>query len=284
MKHAIGVDHIIYGWIFFGVVIGLMFLVGSRYRDDDQADLESIAIEVPDTGSVQPGKLVFAVFVAVAATTFGPLASQALATRYTEESELSNGLPNTVAGWQGTVMQDSAWVPSFIGATQESLVRYQRSEVQVDVALIRYSGQRQGSELANSSNSIIGSNGWRQRNIGKLNIELGDGKSVQLSETLAARHGTVRRFWYWYEVDGNSVVSDLKVKLYEAQSLITGRPAISSAIIVSVIENSSGTDVLQTYMNDAYNAISECLAAAVPRKGCQLGSIPASSETHPKQN
>jgi exosortase A len=30
---AVGVDHLIYGWLFFGVVIGLMFFIGARWAD-----------------------------------------------------------------------------------------------------------------------------------------------------------------------------------------------------------------------------------------------------------
>ena len=30
---AVGVDHLIYGWVFFGVVIGIMFFVGSRWAE-----------------------------------------------------------------------------------------------------------------------------------------------------------------------------------------------------------------------------------------------------------
>jgi exosortase A len=31
---AVGVDHILYGWVFFGIVIGLMFWIGSFWRED----------------------------------------------------------------------------------------------------------------------------------------------------------------------------------------------------------------------------------------------------------
>ena len=61
MKYAVGIDHLIYGWIFFGVVIGLMFLVGNRYRDDDSSDHESVSIEVRDAGAAQPSRLAFVV-------------------------------------------------------------------------------------------------------------------------------------------------------------------------------------------------------------------------------
>ena len=36
-KIATGVDHFIYGWVFFGVVIGLLFWVGAFFREDHAA-------------------------------------------------------------------------------------------------------------------------------------------------------------------------------------------------------------------------------------------------------
>ena len=30
---AVGVDHLIYGWVFFGIVIGIMFFIGSRWAE-----------------------------------------------------------------------------------------------------------------------------------------------------------------------------------------------------------------------------------------------------------
>jgi exosortase/archaeosortase family protein len=34
MKYAIGIDHLIYGWLFFGFVMMLLFWIGSRWRED----------------------------------------------------------------------------------------------------------------------------------------------------------------------------------------------------------------------------------------------------------
>ena len=34
-KLAVGVDHLIYGWVFFGVVMLLMFWIGARWREDE---------------------------------------------------------------------------------------------------------------------------------------------------------------------------------------------------------------------------------------------------------
>ena len=34
MKYAVGVDHLIYGWVFFGVVMLILFWIGSFWRED----------------------------------------------------------------------------------------------------------------------------------------------------------------------------------------------------------------------------------------------------------
>ncbi len=36
MSLAVGVDHLIYGWIFFGFVMMLLFWIGSIWREDDK--------------------------------------------------------------------------------------------------------------------------------------------------------------------------------------------------------------------------------------------------------
>ncbi len=38
MKLALGVDHYIYGWVFFGIVMLLLFWIGSFWREDDQPE------------------------------------------------------------------------------------------------------------------------------------------------------------------------------------------------------------------------------------------------------
>jgi len=44
MKYATGVDHLIYGWLFFGVLIMLMFYIGGLFADEDSADKEVVAV------------------------------------------------------------------------------------------------------------------------------------------------------------------------------------------------------------------------------------------------
>ncbi|WP_296900236.1 exosortase A [Thiohalocapsa sp.] len=75
MKLAVGVDHLIYGWVFFGIIITIMFLVGSIWRDP------AAALPQPAPSRVQPidrrGALRLLSVMAVAAL-FWPVAAWAL--------------------------------------------------------------------------------------------------------------------------------------------------------------------------------------------------------------
>ena len=50
MKLATGVDHIIYGWVWFGLVMLVMFWLGSLWRDDDvESDADQSEVTAPQT-------------------------------------------------------------------------------------------------------------------------------------------------------------------------------------------------------------------------------------------
>ena len=37
MKYAVGIDHFIYGWVMFALMVGLLFWIGSRFRENESA-------------------------------------------------------------------------------------------------------------------------------------------------------------------------------------------------------------------------------------------------------
>src|SRR5665213_4040688 len=51
---AVGVDHIIYGWLFFGIVITLMFWIGGHWREDDPPGVHAGSSAARSAASLQP--------------------------------------------------------------------------------------------------------------------------------------------------------------------------------------------------------------------------------------
>ncbi len=75
MKLAVGVDHLLYGWVFFGIVITIMFAVGSIWRDPVAPD------PAPDATDQRPAQRAEALRVLVVLTVvaaFWPALSWAL--------------------------------------------------------------------------------------------------------------------------------------------------------------------------------------------------------------
>jgi exosortase A len=278
MKLAVGVDHIIYGWLFFGFVIAILFLIGNRYRDVDSGDDNARSRDVPSIDVPQTSRIPMVIFVtAVAAVILGPLASNGLAATTVQKTKFSNGLPNSVSEWQGTETSTIDWKPTFIGAEQELLVRYVSSGAHIDVAVSRYTKQTQGSEVVNIRNSIFGNNGWERRNTRELSVRLADGTIAELLETTAFIGVRSRRFWYWYDVDGQIATSSTQVKFLEALSILKGRPAISSVIIISTVDNEGGREAISRFLQAGFDEISVCIDATVPVASCQLGLSRSSS-------
>jgi len=67
MKLATGVDHIIYGWIFFGIVVAIMFYIGSFWRDEE-ATIQSkpVRISIGNVQSLHAGAKTIFIMAAVA--------------------------------------------------------------------------------------------------------------------------------------------------------------------------------------------------------------------------
>src|SRR5262249_8575114 len=57
---AVGVDHLIYGWVFFGVVMLILLLIGARWREDGDARPAPAAAETQAVVRSQHGALLMA--------------------------------------------------------------------------------------------------------------------------------------------------------------------------------------------------------------------------------
>jgi acetylornithine deacetylase/succinyl-diaminopimelate desuccinylase-like protein len=54
-------------------------------------------------------------------------------------------------------------------------------------------------------------------------------------------------------------------------SILKGRPAISSVIIISTVDNEGGREAMRQFLADALTPISVCIDAALPITECRLG-------------
>lgn len=194
-EQATGIDHLVYGWIFFAVVMALTLALAWRFFDRGAADpmIDPVAIEE----SALLGRLerhAMGRFQAVAA--IGALAVlvaiwAAAADRLRAVLPERIALP-PVAGWQAVPYRPAVpWEPRASGAEHRLLGRYRNGDGrQVDVFLALYSSQDEGREAGGfGEGALRPGSGWAWLSPGEAVADarsdrlLGAGRHARLAET-----------------------------------------------------------------------------------------------------
>lgn len=211
MKYALGIDHYIYGWVFFGIVMLLLFWIGSFWREDDQPHAAAPATPAKGEGAPARAQVPMA-FAALAVAGLWPAYAAWL------EARPLPTLPElTVAsrgGWQAGPAF-TAWQPHWIGADRKLQTVFAQDGQSVMLELNYYVTQRQDAELINSQNYMIKQKDPQWSNVGETiaTIEIG-GESRQVRQAkMRGRNGQRLLVWQWNLINQQPVISDQYAKL-----------------------------------------------------------------------
>lgn len=264
MKLALGVDHYIYGWAFFGIVMTLLFWIGAAWREDQDADGKASRELTFTSNAVSPraGVVVGAAALALVAA-WPALAALAAARGATEGAVIELSLPAAAGAWR---MQDQplgTWQPRYIGAEGALDRVYADGDAQVQLVLRYYGNQRQGAELINSQNVLAVEKDpfWRRIGKGERRLAL-LGEEVTVRQAQMQTSGQQLLVWYWYWLDGEVTANDYHAKLWLAWRRLSGQPTDAALVLVS--------SPYQEQLQSAEPAMKRFVAAMWPRIGSAL--------------
>lgn len=237
---AVGVDHLIYGWLFFGVVILALFWVGSLFREKDREKVRekngeetnaAAAVEMPLTAS--SGRT-FAVWMAVATSlaVSAPGLAAWLDTQRAQAPVRHPELPIGRNGWSGPYTDESAWQPHFAGA-MERRGEYRKNGRNVQVYLAFYPRQTQEAELINAMNTMYDAEQSRRLAESEFQVPLSNGRAWRVHATQISSAGNSRLIWHWYEVDGDATTNHILAKAYEVRGRLSASTKGSAAWAIS---------------------------------------------------
>lgn len=231
MKLALGVDHFIYGWVWFGIVMLVMFWVGLIWREDmDEAP--------PSLPAVKPALAYPAVLALVAMLALFPWYEGQISHRAIATPALA--LPSPVQGWEQEAQPFSSWEPHWVGMDRKLLGYYRKGDQHVLLFVAWYGAQRQDAELINSQNFMVRQKHpeWRSmRRVEKSGSV--SGQDLPMAESgLMANVGNQRILaWQWQRIlgknGGKDSINPYQAKLELALSKLLGRPDEAAAIIVA---------------------------------------------------
>lgn len=270
---AVGVDHLIYGWVFFGVVIMIMFAVGLRWREPEAKLPPAAPGGAGPAASSGFGGLATAVLLAL-----GIASAPHAALRYLESGP---ELPQPVlaaqalaqGGWEIADGPLVDWQPAFANPSGTLNAAVEKDGRRVGVFVAYYRQQGYERKLISSENQLVksGDTAWAQIERGSRRLTLGGQPAGVRTGLLRSNLFSVGaeparyRVWHWYWIGGRIVTSDHLGKLWLALSRLGGQGDESAAVFVYAPEP-DGDALLAEYLASSGSGIDSLLEQAAAQR------------------
>ena len=264
-KLATGVDHIIYGWVFFGIVIMLMFVVGARWSEPEPsvnaADIDAMTLQKPlqlgATGTTRPRFELFALVTALILAL--PLAGRFALQHGDEGAPMQLVAPAQLSpDWVADNSAPAIFKPAFQNPSADINTTYTQGNDRVGLYLGYYRHQNYERKLVSSENVLVPSKDplWAQVAGGATNITFnsiatsvrtGELRKSSLSEGLTDERLSV---WQVYWVNHTLTSSDARAKAYGALQRLLGRGDDSAVVILYTAkgQGEEGAQRLQAFV------------------------------------
>ena len=261
---ATGVDHIIYGWLFFGIVMLVMFAVGARWREPAPVAAAGNRAVAGESPPVNPKHLWGAALAVVVATIPWPLIDRAA-----QPGDATATLGAiAVPGWEARPAEADAFTPHFEGASALRHEQLQRGGRNVGLYVAFYRGQTPERKLVSSENVLVRSEdrNWHVIATGQRPMELDGHAANVVAARIRARDAGIVAARQWYWIDGTVTASDALAKALIAWHRVTGRGDDSAVIVVYTTASSEDKGdadrTLDAFVGDAWPGIGAALARA----------------------
>ncbi|OHD10019.1 exosortase A [Sphingopyxis sp. RIFCSPHIGHO2_12_FULL_65_19] len=241
IEAAGGIDHIFYGWIFFGLVILIVMLVARRWFDRAANDV-AVDVRGLDGASRFAGTaravLPAALAVPIAFAGWGILVGGR-----------SAPLPETMAvepppGWRDARAGGTAWAPRFDGADQRLLRQFADDKGRVvTVAIGGYERQAEGREIvAFGQGAVDLDSKWAWSG----SLPAIDGAKT---ERLLHPGPVLRDAATWYVVGGTVTGDPRAAKLAGLKARLLGGDPRAMSLIVSSEERQGGANAITDFVS-----------------------------------
>lgn len=267
---AVGVDHFIYGWLFFGLVMSVLFSFGyllARLEGEGSHSshpIQLIPTKQPCTVEVL-GKRQFIsrALIVLCVVAIWPL----LASSMSDVSEI-NYDPERVetvsttrlslpaeSGWEGGTPDSLFWRPAFSGHEQShELIAEGDDGASYLANVLTFSEQSQGDEMVAWRNVVVPRRGTDWEIVGTVKGVIGtDSVSFSVNKTHLRTGDTELTVWWWYRVAGINTSNRYLAKMLEAKNrLFTGKLASHAVFLATDVDVEKADDALKRFSGDIY--------------------------------
>jgi exosortase A len=259
---AAGVDHLIYGGVFFGFVIFLLFTVGWRWREARPLagrDLKPLSrtaswkkLQDVTTNPVSSWRHALWAALGVALVAMGPLSAHRLNDGPSAPTAVKLASPSVLPPWKPSDVGIGRWKPRSIEGSSELKQTYTSGPRKVSLYVAYYAGGPGGGgrKLVSSSNLISEGPHWAY--VGeRTTTATVDGEPITVHETALRSQEANLLVWSWYWIDGKFTDNAYRAKLLRLKTRLFGGPQASALVAVGAyyaLDRSEATNTLQDFL------------------------------------
>ena len=264
MKYATGVDHLVYGWFFFGIVMFILFWIGAHWREPDQPPTVALPSRVLNDTAWNARRTGVALLVVVMAAAALAWARQVV---QDVQFQLAEPLvaPQTAGSWS-LAEAPALWAGAPQPTPHKIEARYvDTGGAEAQLYVVLFPHQRQGSEAINRQNAVSESLG-RLTRLTSRGVAL-DGSSVSVNrfKLVLSIDGTLQehQVWQWYRVAGRSLTNRYEGKAWEALARIYPGRADGAWIAITTPLTGGSEDAAERRLTDFARSVAPRVSAAL---------------------
>ena len=249
MQHAVGADHLVYGWFFFAMVLFLLMMIGKFWREDviGSKSVDNDAKQVQQNNR-NISLLFFIVMLPV--LFIQPLYQHfivgSINTNQTSSSLLTYIKENPSASQEITTLFE----PSFINADHYYVNQLSVSDDTIEMYVAQYLQDSEGQELINGENELYNIDKFSLVDEHKISINTEQGMINAKWLKLVSVFGKQQNLIYWYEVGDVRDYKALTIKKAQLLAKLSGQSGGGNIVILS-IENDARIEKKPTKIIEA---------------------------------
>ncbi|MDB5407807.1 MAG: exosortase [Rhodospirillales bacterium] len=230
-EFATGVDHLLYGWIFFSIVtVGLAGL-GLTFRDAGKTAPHPSVAE--SSGPARRRSIAVVALIALTLLAMPRVYAAYVEARAARLTGTELLLPIVTAPWQRAGEASATWRPELVGLHRHAAGTFRLADADVDLFIGYYNRQTQAGKLISSSNHLVDPAAWTSASWSSTPVTIG-GETIEARLTRIVLLGRKRLVLSWYWVDGRFESRTLAAKLLQAKAeLMDDKPAAAAIAIAT---------------------------------------------------
>ncbi|MGA8148713.1 MAG: exosortase A [Gallionellaceae bacterium] len=235
MRLATGFDHIIYGWLFFGLVMLLLFWIGSRWREDGVAasagETIPISAAVPEYSAAPVKAAGFAV-IALALAWASPAYLHRLEQQAYSPTPASLALPQMIGSWTASP-PITGLRPEFPGAATTVMQEYHNGNQVIGIYIAFFRNQHNGAEAVSSRNLLADERSMEWSVTGETTRTLPNNEELESVRQNNLLWGNQHMLaWQWYWIGNTQTANPYMSKWLQAKQRLFGSGDDAADIVI----------------------------------------------------